>query len=314
MSTKRRTLRMSPATAGMLISAAATLFVAVTAFRLAYAGSKGAAGDAGLNPSDAAWYPLCIEGALVVAAVGTVAVGGRYPWAMLLGFTGLSIAANIAHAHKHDQHWDLWHVVIAAVPPFALPLCVHLMISTGKHYAENRKTTPASSSSSRPVEDTTRDVDAAGPGAVPHLTPGPARDTGGVGAPADPSGPAAGAPECAEVVHLPHYPSAPAGAPARPRPSAIPSAPGARTQVRNRTSAASAPAGAPGRARVTAPAGAPKRTDNDLAGALRRVRETAGPSAGLDTIRGVARALHIGQDRASRILTMVDGQPGGDPR
>jgi hypothetical protein len=108
----------------------ATLFVAVTAFRLAYAGSKGAALDAGLSAADAAWYPLCIEGVLVVAAVATALLGGPYPWAVLIGFSGLSIGANIMHAVDQPGPADWFMLLVAAVPPFALPLCVELTIRT----------------------------------------------------------------------------------------------------------------------------------------------------------------------------------------
>lgn len=334
MNRSRRTLKMSPATAGMLISAAATLFVAVTAFRLAYAGSKGAAVDAGLSSSDAAWYPLCIEGALVVAAVGTVAIGGRYPWGMLVGFSLLSVAANVAHTYDHSGlAW--FSLAVAAVPPLALPLCVHLMIATGKHYAARRTQTPAA--------DEVSPASAAGP-AAPMPTGGstgpeesaPASSGPDLNVPAAVASGADGGrsstlsapPESAGGLGVAgfgtatpgpdtHTPSAPECAPGTPDrvhltpvPSAVPGAPAERTRVRTRTSAASAPAGAPDRTRVTAPAGALPRTDNDLAGALRELRAGA-PAGALDTIRPVARALGIGQDRARRILALLD-QPGGD--
>lgn len=125
-------LNIRPAVAGAFVAASATLFVAATAFRLAYAGSKGAATDAGLMPSDASWYPLCIEGVLVVAAVATVVLGGPYPWLVLLGFSALSIGANVQHAVDQPGQADWFMLMVAAVPPFALPLCVELTIRTVK--------------------------------------------------------------------------------------------------------------------------------------------------------------------------------------
>ncbi len=107
----------------------ATLFVGVTAFRLAYGGSKGAAVDAGLSDDDAAWYPLCVEGVLVVAAIGTALLPGRrYPWVVLLGFSGLSVGANMIHAVDQPGRCDWFTLLIAAVPPTALPLCAHLIV------------------------------------------------------------------------------------------------------------------------------------------------------------------------------------------
>lgn len=184
-----------------------------------------------------------------------------------------------------------------------------------------------------------------GPGAVPpaSASPGPAQivpavdkcgaddgrsgvlsappgDAGGLGVVGvgprlpGPDAAPAGAPECAPApdsgVHLTPVPSAPASAPGRPRPSAVGSAPGSRTRARTRTSAASAPTGAPGRTRVTAPAGAPDRSDEQLASALRALR-VAEPRRALDSGRTVGSALGIGQDRARRILALID-QPAGD--
>jgi hypothetical protein len=111
-----------------LLAAAGTLFVAVTAFRLAYVGSKGAALDAGIPEGDASWYPWCIEGTLVVASAATVVLPKgerRLGWAVLLAATGISCASNILHSLDHpDHHW--WSPGAAAVPPLALAVCVRL--------------------------------------------------------------------------------------------------------------------------------------------------------------------------------------------
>jgi hypothetical protein len=124
---------------GLAVMLLATLFVAVTAFRLAYAGSKGAALDAGLSAGDAAWYPLCVEGVLVVAAIATALLGGPYPWAVLLGFSALSIGANIVHAVDQPGPADWFTLGIAAVPPAALPLCVE-MVSRSVRKLSHRET------------------------------------------------------------------------------------------------------------------------------------------------------------------------------
>ena len=120
-----RDWRRTVLTAGPIL---ATAFVAATAFVLAYGGSKGAALDAGMSNSAAGWYPLCIEGVIVVASLSTVVLprGERLlGWSVLLGFTALSAAANVLHALDHDGHkW--WSPGFAVVPPLALPLCVRL--------------------------------------------------------------------------------------------------------------------------------------------------------------------------------------------
>lgn len=127
MSADVQTIRRRWAAAG---AAAATVFVAVTAFVLAYGGSKGAAMDAGMTDRAASWYPLCIEGVIVVASIGTMIIPkvGRarfLPWTVLLAFTGLSAALNVTHAIEHPgAKW--WSPLVAAVPPLALPLCVRL--------------------------------------------------------------------------------------------------------------------------------------------------------------------------------------------
>lgn len=124
----------------------ATAFVAVTAFVLAYDGSRGAAVDAGITA--AGWYPFCIEGVIVCSSVATMALAGRaYPWVILLLFTAVSVAANVLHAWQHPgTHW--WSLVFAAVPPLALPICVHLVLIVLKaaHLAE-----PAEPSQTAPV-------------------------------------------------------------------------------------------------------------------------------------------------------------------
>lgn len=106
-----------------------TGFVALAAFVLAYGGSKSAAVVAGISPAAATWYPLCIEGVIVVSSLGTVTLpGGRQrvlPWTVLVSFTGLSVAANVLHALDHPGH-QVWSPGFAAVPPLALPLCVRL--------------------------------------------------------------------------------------------------------------------------------------------------------------------------------------------
>lgn len=111
-----------------VLAGAGTVFVAATAFVLAYGGSKGAALDAGISPAAAGWYPLCIEGALVVASVSTVILRGKdraFAWIVLLLFVAVSTAANVLHSLDHGAgHW--WSPYAAAVPPLSLPICTWL--------------------------------------------------------------------------------------------------------------------------------------------------------------------------------------------
>lgn len=106
--------------------AAGTTFVAVTAFVLAFDGSRGAAADAGI--ASAGWYPWCIEGVIVCASVCTLVLRRRFfPWLILLAFTAVSVAANVLHAWEQPG-WQWWSLAFAAVPPLALPICVHLLL------------------------------------------------------------------------------------------------------------------------------------------------------------------------------------------
>jgi hypothetical protein len=106
-----------------LAVAVATAFVAVTAFRLAYHGSRGAAIDAGIPPGDASWYPWCVEGAQIAMAVATVILRGRdrvVAWVLLAVFVGVSTGANMLYAHDHGRPgW--WPLLVAAIPPLSLP-------------------------------------------------------------------------------------------------------------------------------------------------------------------------------------------------
>jgi hypothetical protein len=147
----------------------ATLFVGFTAFRLAYNGSRGAAIDAGLKPGDAAWYPLCIEGVLCVAAIGTVVLGGRLPWAVLITFSGLSVGANVIHAQDHGRGgW--FSLLVAAVPPAALPLCVELTIRTVRKLAEP---SDRATRLTGPVPDPVSEADQTGQSGDPTIRPDP---------------------------------------------------------------------------------------------------------------------------------------------
>jgi len=111
------------------VASLGTAFVAVTAFVLAYGGSKGAALDAGISGRAAGWYPFCIEGVIVVASIATVVLPRgerRLGWLVLLAFTAVSAAANVLHAIDHDgARW--WSPGFAVVPPLALPICVRIL-------------------------------------------------------------------------------------------------------------------------------------------------------------------------------------------
>ncbi len=112
--------------AGVLLSTGAALFVAGTAFALAYGGSKGAAIDAGM--SSPGWFPWCIEGVIVVSSLSVVALprGERtLAWVVLLASTAVSVVANVLHALDHPGH-EWWSPYFAAVPPLTLPLCMQL--------------------------------------------------------------------------------------------------------------------------------------------------------------------------------------------
>lgn len=197
--------------------AAASVFVAVEAFRLAYTGSRGAALDMGVPPSSAGSYPWCIEGVIVVASTATIALprgDRRLAWLVLLGFTAISCAANVLHSLDAAGH-KIWSPGFAVVPPLALPLCVRLaervaLSTLGSLTAGGRSLSPAGPDSAvpggrHPGRDSGHHLDAA---AGPLSTPPPAPDPTGVavdGGPVDtPStvrraAPAAGRPQGAEV-------------------------------------------------------------------------------------------------------------------
>jgi hypothetical protein len=145
---------------------AGTTFVAVTAFVLAFDGSRGAAADAGI--AQAGWYPWCIEGVIVCASLCTLVLDRRWPWFILLAFTAVSVAANVLHAWEQPG-WMWWSLAFAAVPPLALPICVHLVLMV---VGRPRGLVTAGSVGTSSGEEVT-DAGGSGEDPVPVRNPGP---------------------------------------------------------------------------------------------------------------------------------------------
>jgi hypothetical protein len=86
----------------------------------------------GIDPRLAWMFPLILDGTLAVASGLTLYATLRgqraaYPWLLVLGFTGCSIAGNIAHGQPTPIGW-----FIAGLPPLAFALTWHLLLDLRK--------------------------------------------------------------------------------------------------------------------------------------------------------------------------------------
>ena len=81
------------------------------------------------TPTALAWlWPLVVDGFILVASLSVLhavleARSSRYPWVLLLGFSAVSIAGNVAHGTPTTVGR-----LVAAVPPVALVLAFDLLM------------------------------------------------------------------------------------------------------------------------------------------------------------------------------------------
>ncbi len=110
------------------VSTAGVAALAGAGFAMSYGALHSLARDSGV-PGALAWlWPLVVDGFIVVASLSVLhavleARSTAYPWCLLLLFSGISVAGNVAHGAPSPVGR-----LVAAVPPVALVLAVDLLM------------------------------------------------------------------------------------------------------------------------------------------------------------------------------------------
>lgn len=143
------------------VGVAGTVLIAMGAFVLSFTALTDLAESAGIR-SDLTWiWPLIVDGLIVVATIGVVALAGRedawYPWVLLVAASVVSIAANAVHATFHATSVPaLMAALIAAVPPLVLMAVTHLSVVLNRKPAPTTAAVPYTAiPDSAPVLDKT---------------------------------------------------------------------------------------------------------------------------------------------------------------
>ena len=102
--------------------------LAVAGFAMSYDALHSLAVEQGVSTPLAWLWPLVVDGFIVVASLSVVrAVADNrrafYPWALVLAFSGISVAFNVVHAAP-----TLVARLVAAIPPAALVLSFELLM------------------------------------------------------------------------------------------------------------------------------------------------------------------------------------------
>ena len=101
-------------------STAGVAALAAAGFAMSYGALHALARDSGV-PAALAWlWPLVVDGFIVVASLSVLHAvlegrPARYPWCLLLLFSAVSVAGNVAHGSPTPVGR-----LVAAVPPVAL--------------------------------------------------------------------------------------------------------------------------------------------------------------------------------------------------
>lgn len=102
--------------------------LALAGFAMSYEALHALAHDSGVSTALACLWPLVVDGFIVVASMSVVraVIESRpawHPWALLLVFSTISVAGNVAHGPPTAVGR-----LVAAVPPVALVLAFDLLM------------------------------------------------------------------------------------------------------------------------------------------------------------------------------------------
>ncbi|AOT24956.1 hypothetical protein PBI_KALPINE_36 [Mycobacterium phage Kalpine] len=124
---------VAPRKVALGVASVGTVAVGGLAFALSFTALADLAQGHGV-PSGQAWMlPLVIDGGVIVSTAATVALRGRYAWALLILGSLVSVAGNVAHAQPHGPVG----MVIAAVPPIWLLAATHLTVKLSEQRSDN---------------------------------------------------------------------------------------------------------------------------------------------------------------------------------
>jgi hypothetical protein len=136
------------------VSTAGVTALAAAGFAMSYGALHALARDSGV-PATLAWlWPLVVDGFIVVASLSVLhavleARPASYPWSLLLLFSAVSVAGNVAHGAPTTVGR-----LVAAVPPVALVLAFDLLMRQVRRVLEPAEATrvPARPSAPRASE------------------------------------------------------------------------------------------------------------------------------------------------------------------
>jgi len=113
---------------------AGTVFIAALAFWLSFTALRQLAIRAGIDEHQAWAWPLIVDGVIVVATVGVVAMrrqpGARYAWALLGSGAAVSVSANAIEAALPKDVFlnPALAAAVSSVPPIVLLAITHLTV------------------------------------------------------------------------------------------------------------------------------------------------------------------------------------------
>jgi len=113
---------------------AGTVFIAALAFWLSFTALRQLAIRAGIDEHQAWAWPLIVDGVIVVATVGVVAMrrqpGARYAWALLGSGAAVSVSANAIEAALPPDVFlaPALAAAVSSVPPIVLLAITHLTV------------------------------------------------------------------------------------------------------------------------------------------------------------------------------------------
>ena len=137
--------RPEPAPVGLRrirrVSTVGVAALAAAGFAMSYGALHALARDSGVPPALAWLWPLVVDGFIVVASLAVLhavleARPASYPWALLLVFSAVSVAGNVAHGAPSPVGR-----LVAAVPPVALVLAFDLLMRQVQRVLEPALTT-----------------------------------------------------------------------------------------------------------------------------------------------------------------------------
>jgi hypothetical protein len=115
------------------VGVAGTVLLAVGAFSLSFTSLTHLATRSGIDAAQAWEWPLIVDGMIVVATVGVVALGGRkgagFFWFLLVCGALVSVTGNALQAARLPTEEPAWvAAAVATIPPIVLLASTHMTV------------------------------------------------------------------------------------------------------------------------------------------------------------------------------------------